>query len=178
MEKMKYREHINEIEDFPKPGVRFYDIAPLLGSNAIFAGAIRDMSEPYHGGVDRIVGIDARGFAFGAPMALELGTGFAMLRKPGKLPGQVERADYGLEYGENSLELQIGAIRQGERIVLVDDVIATGGTAQAGIELVRRQGGEVIGFSALVDLPHLGGSQAIEGAGVPVHTLVSYDKEG
>lgn len=177
MERVQYSDFIREVEDFPEPGIRFYDIAPLLGNNALFADAIRDMADPLRSEVDKVVGFDARGFIFGAPLALELGVGFAMLRKPGKLPGDVEQVEYGLEYGSNSLELQVGAVESGERVLLVDDVIATGGTAQAGIQLVRNQGAEVVGFSALVNLPHLGGSSAIQAAGVPVRTLVSYDKD-
>lgn len=177
MEKLHYREYIEEVEDFPEKGVRFYDIAPLLGNNALFASAIQEMAAPYRNNVDKIVGFDARGFLFGMPLAAELGVGFAMLRKPGKLPGDVARIDYELEYGTNSLELQTNAVAPNERVVLVDDVIATGGTAQAGIELVRQRGAEVVGFTAMIDIPHLGGSAAIENAGVPVQALVRYEKE-
>lgn len=172
-----YLEHIRTIENFPETGVCFYDIAPLLGNGAIFAATIAEMSEPLHNQIDKVVGFDARGFIFGAAVAHELGIGFAMLRKPGKLPSTVETIDYGLEYGTNRLEMQIGDIHDSDRIVLIDDVIATGGTACAGIELVRRAGGKVVSFSALLDLPALGGSKAINELDVPVHTLVQIEGE-
>lgn len=175
METINYREHIKEVEDFPKRGIKFYDIAPLIGNGAIFASAIAEMAEPLRGNIDKVVALDARGFVFGSPIARELGVGMAMLRKPGKLPGEVTTVEYGLEYGTNALELQAGAVQQGERVALVDDLVATGGTAQAGIELVRSQGGEVVEFTALIDLPHLGGSKAIEAHGVPVRTLLTID---
>ncbi len=177
METSKYREYINEVEDFPKPGVRFYDIAPLLGNGALFASAVHEMVTPLAGEVDKIVGFDARGFVFGAAVAHELGIGFAMLRKPGKLPGAVSHTEYGLEYGETALELQTNAVKESDRVVLVDDVIATGGTAQAGIELVRAHGAKIVAFSALIDLPQLGGSKVIESLGVPVQALVSVNQE-
>lgn len=173
METISYREHIREVEDFPKEGIKFYDIAPLLGNGAIFASAIAEMAEPLRGNVDKVVGFDARGFVFGAAVAHQLGVGFAMLRKPGKLPGEVAHVEYGLEYGTNALELQADGVSEGERVALVDDVIATGGTAQAGIELVRGQGAEIVEFTALIDLPHLGGSEAIKALGVPVRPLVT-----
>ncbi len=177
METINYREHIREVEDFPKEGITFYDIAPLLGNGAIFASAITEMAEPLRGTIDKVVGFDARGFVFGSAVAHELGVGFAMLRKPGKLPGQVASVDYGLEYGKNTLELQADVVRRGERVALVDDIIATGGTAQAGIELVRGQGGEVVEFTALIDLPDLGGSKAIEAHAVPVRTILTIEHE-
>lgn len=172
MEKAELQKYVREVEDFPTPGVRFYDIAPLLGDGAVFAAAVHEMAEPLRGNVDKVVGFDARGFLFGAAMAHELGVGFAMLRKPGKLPGAVERVEYNLEYGTNALEIQKGAVAVNERVAMVDDVIATGGTALAGIELVRRCGAKIVSFSTLIDLPHLGGSQQIHEAGVPVHAVM------
>lgn len=143
----------------------------------MFAAAVREMAEPLRGEVDKVVGFDARGFLFGAAVAHELGVGMAMLRKPGKLPGEVTSVDYGLEYGKNTLELQAGVVQQGERIALVDDVIATGGTALAGIELVRQQGGEVLSFSTLIDLPHLGGGDNIAEQGVAVYSVLQLGGE-
>lgn len=175
-EKQDFDSYIRTVENFPKEGIRFYDIAPLLGNGAVFAAVISEMATPLRGNVDKIVGFDARGFVFGAAIAHELGIGFTMLRKPGKLPGTVEHVEYGLEYGENALELQADGVREGERVALVDDVIATGGTAKAGIELVRRRGGRIVSFTALIDLPHLGGSEAIESAGVPVHAVITFDQ--
>lgn len=174
---VEYSNYINEIKDFPKEGVRYYDIAPLLGNGAVFAAAVGEMAEPLRGEIDKVVGFDARGFLFGAAVAHELGVGFAMLRKPGKLPGETDHVEYGLEYGVNALELQAGAVGTGERVALVDDVIATGGTAGAGIELVRRQGGEIVEFTALIDLPHLGGGERIKKAAVPVRTLLCITME-
>jgi adenine phosphoribosyltransferase len=166
------RKYVREVDNFPENGVKFYDIAPLLGNGAVFAAAVREMAEPLRGNVDKVVGFDARGFLFGAAIANELGVGMAMLRKPGKLPGDVARVDYALEYGVNSLELQSDAIARDERVVLVDDVIATGGTALAGIELVRSKGGNIVGFSALIDLPHLGGSKKISEKDIAVHAVM------
>lgn len=177
METINYREYINEVEDFPKPGIRFYDIAPLLGNGAVFAAAVHEMAAPLAGEIDKVVGFDARGFVFGAAVAHELGVGFAMLRKPGKLPGAVNHVEYGLEYGKNALELQVNAVHESDRVVLIDDVIATGGTAQAGIELVRAHGAEIVAFSALIDLPQIGGRKIIESLGIPVRALVSIDQE-
>jgi adenine phosphoribosyltransferase len=166
--------YVREVEDFPKEGILFYDVAPLIGNGAVFAAAVHELAEPLRGNVDKIVGFDARGFLFGAAMAHELGIGFAMLRKPGKLPGKVESTAYALEYGNDGLELQSDAVDEGERVALVDDVIATGGTARAGIELVRRRGAHIVEFTALIDLPRLGGSKAIEAEGVPVRTIMSF----
>lgn len=175
METINYREHIREVKDFPKDNITFYDVAPLIGRGALFASAISEMTEPLRGSVDKVIGFDARGFVFGAAVANELGVGFAMLRKPGKLPSDVKRIDYGLEYGTNALELQADALSERDRVALVDDVIATGGTARAGIELVRSMGAAIVGFTALIDLPHLGGRAAIEEVGVPVRPLITID---
>ncbi len=177
MKKENLRQYIREVEDFPEKGIRFYDIAPLLGNGAIFASAVSEMAEPLRGKVDKIIGFDARGFLFGAAIAHELGIGIAMLRKPGKLPGDVDRMAYGLEYGTNELELQADSIAKNERVALVDDVIATGGTALAGIELVRKRGASIVAFSALVDLPHLGGSRVIAQQDVPVQALLAVGEE-
>ena len=174
MEKSEFTNYVREIENFPQPGVRFYDIAPLIGNGAVFAAVIHEMAEPLRGNVDKVVGFDARGFLFGTAMAYELGVGFAMLRKPGKLSGNVERVEYSLEYGTNTLEIQSDVVVEDERVVLVDDVIATGGTALAGIDLVRRCGASIVGFSALIDLPRLGGSQLIRSAGVDVNAVMEF----
>ena len=172
MEKRDLKKYVRTVENFPEPGIRFYDIAPLLGNHGALTAAVHEMSEPLQGKIDKIVGFDARGFLFGAAMALELGVGFVMLRKPGKLPGAVTSVDYGLEYGSNTLQIQSDAVCEGERVALVDDVIATGGTALAGIDLVRRNGGRVVAFSALIDLPHLGGSKLIVANDVPVNAVM------
>lgn len=175
--KEDFRSHVRQVEDYPNPGIRFYDISPLLGNGAIFASVVQEMADPLRDRVDKIVGFDARGFLFGAAIAHELGVGFAMLRKPGKLPGSVEQVEYGLEYGRNALEIQSDAVSKGERVALIDDVIATGGTARAGIELVRRRGAKIVEFTALIDLPHLGGSEVINIEGIPVRAIMTINKE-
>lgn len=168
------RTAVRVVEDFPQEGICFYDIAPLLGNAALYKSLIAELAEPLRGNTDKIMAFDARGFLFAGAVALELGVGFGMLRKPGKLPGEVERYDYDLEYGSNQLEIQASAVNPGEKVALIDDVIATGGTALAGIELVRRLGGEVVSFNSVIDLPHLGGSEKITEAGVPVNAIMSF----
>lgn len=166
------KNRIREVDDFPTEGIKFYDISPLLADNTAFTESIRQMSEPLRNRVDKLVAFDARGFLFASAMALELGVGLSMLRKPGKLPGETESVSYDLEYGTNCLEIQRDAVVNQERIALVDDVIATGGTALAGINLVRKLGGNIINFSAFIDLPSLGGSSKIREAGVDVNAVV------
>lgn len=170
--KVNFKDHLRGVEDFPKPGIRFYDIAPLLGNGAVFGALIKEMSEPLRGKVDKIVGFDARGFLFSGAMAAKLGIGSAMLRKPGKLPGEVVQKSYDLEYGSNTIEIQEDAIVPGERVVLVDDVVATGGTALAGIELVQQRGGEIVEFCAVIDLSKLGGSEMIRQHGTAVRAIM------
>jgi adenine phosphoribosyltransferase len=172
----KYTPYIQQVENFPTEGIRFYDISPLLADGPMLRETIKDMAEPMRGTIDKVVGFDARGFLFAVAIATELGVGAAMLRKAGKLPGEVLQATYDLEYGTNTLELQVDAVKQNDRVMLVDDVIATGGTALAGIELVRQSGGEVIEFCSVIDLPELNGSKRITDAGVAVRSLVSYGK--
>lgn len=170
----QYEQYIRTIEDYPKPGIRFYDMAPLIGNGAVFSALIMDMTEPLEGKISKVVGFDARGFVFGGAVARELGVGFTMLRKAGKLPGETYTVEYGLEYGTDSLEIQPDMLDVGDEVLLIDDVIATGGTVGAGIELVRKCGARVVEFCALVDLPDFGGSAQIKEAGVPVRTFVSY----
>lgn len=172
---VNYEEHIRAIEDFPEKGIRFYDIAPLLGSGAVFKSLIEEMSSPLRGKVDKIVGLDARGFIFGSAMASELGVGFVMLRKPHKLPGDTYAVSYDLEYGSNELEIQSDMLHAGESVALVDDVIATGGTAVAGIELVQKTGADIVEFCSLLDLPNLGGSDKISAHGVAVRAIISIE---
>lgn len=165
------QESLRVVSDFPEAGVDFYDIAPILANNQVFAAAIAgladDVKQPTH-----VAGFDARGFLFATPVAQRLGAGMVMLRKAGKLPGQTERIAYDLEYGHNELEIQSDIIGPEDRVLMIDDVIATGGTACAGIELVRQTGAEVIGFRSLIDLLQLGGSERIRQLGVPVRALV------
>lgn len=173
-ERTNFREYIKDVDNFPKNGVRFYDIAPILGNGAIFSELIDEMAEPLRDRVDKVVSFDARGFLFGGAIAAKLEIGHALLRKPGKLSGETYRADYDLEYGSNSLEIQADSVLPGEKIVLVDDIIATGGTALAGFELVNKCGGEVVEFCSVVDLPDLKGSERIAVKyGAVVRSIVS-----
>lgn len=169
----QYGEYVREVENFPKPGVRFYDMAPLIGNGAVFAALINDIAEPLEGKITKVVGFDARGFIFGGAVAAQLGIGCAMLRKPGKLPGDTHSVSYELEYGSNTLEIQSDAISNYDKVLLIDDVIATGGTALAGIELARKCGATIVEFCALIDLPHLGGSNKIADEGVPTRAFIS-----
>ncbi len=170
----RIKAHIDTVEDFPKPGIKFYDIAPLLGSSALFAETIELMADDIEG-VTKVAAFDARGFLFGVPLAQRLKAGFVMLRKPGKLPGDTDSVAYDLEYGSDGLELQSGKITAEDRVVLVDDVIATGGTALAGVELVRNTGAEIANFTTLIDLKELGGSQRIIDAGVAVRAVLTVE---
>lgn len=172
-ENIDYRQFIRDVEDFPSQGIRFYDIAPLIGNGAVFSALIKEMAEPLRDRVTKVVGFDARGFLFGGAIAAELGIGCALLRKPGKLPGKTFESNYDLEYGSNQLQIQADSVDHGERIALVDDIIATGGTAIAGIELVRACGGEVVEFSSVLDLTELQGSSRIADIGVPVRSILS-----
>lgn len=168
----EYRRYINEVEDFPEQGITFYDIAPLIGNGAVFSALISDMSAAISTDVTKIAAFDARGFVFGGAIARERGIGLVMLRKPKKLPGSVSGVRYDLEYGSAELEIQSGVLDGSDVVQLVDDVIATGGTALAGIELVCRQGSRVAGFTTVIDLPILGGSQRIVEADVPVDSVM------
>lgn len=176
-ESINYQDHIRSVENFPKPGIRFYDIAPLIGNGAIFASLVHDIAEPLRGSISKVVGFDARGFIFGGAVAAELGIGFVMLRKPGKLSGDVYSQSYDLEYGTNTIELQSDVLSSSDDVLLIDDVIATGGTAVAGIELVRKTGARIVEFCSVIDLPALGGSDKIKQQGVPVRSFATYSGE-
>jgi adenine phosphoribosyltransferase len=155
---------IRDVPDFPTPGVVFKDITPLLADGAAFAAAIDGLAELVAEAgiaVDRVVGIEARGFVVGAPLAMRLGVGFAPVRKPGKLPWATDGESYDLEYGTDRLELHTDAVGPGDRVLIVDDVIATGGTAAATARLVERQGAEVAAFAFLIELAFLGGRAQI-----------------
>lgn len=173
----RYEPYIRTVDDFPSEGIKFYDISPLLGNPKAFGELIKEMAEPLRGTIDKVVGFDARGFLFAGAIAAELEIGCALLRKAGKLPGDVYEASYDLEYGTNTLAIQKDALLPNERVLLVDDVIATGGTALAGIELVHKCGAKVTEFCSVIDLPELGGSQRIINAGVVVRSLVSFGDE-
>ena len=155
---MPFASLVREIPDFPKPGIRFKDISPLLADGDGFAAAIAAMAEPWRdAGLQAVVGIEARGFILGAPLARELGVGFVPVRKPGKLPGAVIEESYALEYGQDRLQVHRDALPAGARVLLVDDVLATGGTLAAAARLVSRLGLELVGGAVLMELAPLQG---------------------
>jgi len=165
--------HIRGIPDFPKPGILFYDISTLLRNGPAWKAAMMRLAEvvrPHRPTL--LAGIESRGFLLAAPLALELGLGFIMLRKPRKLPGETIGYDYALEYGTDRIEMQADAVKPGDRVVLLDDLLATGGTMAAGIALLRKAGAEVPLAAAMVELTFLEGRARLD---VPVETLVSYD---
>jgi adenine phosphoribosyltransferase len=165
---------IRDIPDFPEPGVVFKDITPVLADAAAFASLIDSLTEPFEDArITKVAGIEARGFTLATPIANRLGAGFIPVRKPGKLPWETVREEYALEYGTDALEVHTDAAHQGERILLVDDVIATGGTAAAAIRLLRGIGAEVVGFAVFIELGFLNGALMLDG--VPLHALVTYD---
>lgn len=170
--KLDYRSYTRSFKDFPVASVDFVDVSPLVGDGKVFSQLVQDMAEPHRDRVSKVVGFDARGFLFAGAIATELEVGCVMMRKAGKLPGTVHQVSYDLEYGSNTLEIQSDSLEIGDRVLLVDDVIATGGTALAGIELVRKCGGEVIEFCSVIDLPGLKGSSKITDAGVAVRSMI------
>ncbi len=152
------REFIRDVPDFPKPGILFRDITPLLEDPEAFREAVEALAAPFRSeGVDKVLGIESRGFILGAPVALELGAGFVPVRKKGKLPHETLAVRYELEYGTDEVEMHADGVRRGERVLVVDDLIATGGTAAASVRLARAAGGEVIGCSFLIELSELRG---------------------
>lgn len=161
------KEHIRDIPDFPQPGVVFKDITPLLGDRKAFRSTIDALVAPFEdAGVDKVLAIEARGFIVGAPVAYRVGAGLVPCRKAGKLPWQVENEQYVLEYGTDGLEIHKDAISPGQRVLLVDDVLATGGTASAATSLVERLGGEVVGCAFVIELAFLGGRSKLQGRDV------------
>lgn len=165
---------IRDIPDFPEKGVVFKDITPVLGDPGAFGELIGEMSAPFRDlGITKVAGIEARGFTLATPVAVVLGAGFIPLRKPGKLPYETVKEEYELEYGIDALEVHIDAVHDGEKVLLVDDVIATGGTAKAAVQLLRSVGAEVVGFSVFIELVFLGGAAQLDG--VPIHALLKYD---
>jgi adenine phosphoribosyltransferase len=167
---------VRDIPDFPKPGIVFKDITPVLASAQALDAAVTQLAEPVRAlDVDVVVGAEARGFLLGAALARELGAGFVLARKPGKLPHETVRAEYLLEYGTDALELHTDAVAQGARVLVHDDLLATGGTARALCELVEQLGGTVVGCSFLIELGFLGGRQKL--AGYDVRSILRYDDE-
>lgn len=157
---INYLDFIREIPDFPKKGILFKDITPLLKDGLAFQSAVKDMATPFiEYSVDSVVAIEARGYIFGAPIAFELGCGFIPVRKKGKLPWKTSQVEYSLEYGTEVLEIHSDSVSDGQRILIVDDILATGGTVHATIDLIKRFGGEIIGISVLADLKDLMGAK-------------------
>ena len=169
---------IRTIPDFPRPGIQFRDITTLLANPVGFARAINDLADRYRDGereVDLVAGIEARGFIIGAALALALGKGFIPIRKAAKLPGQTLGQDYKLEYGSDRVEIHADALAAGARVLLVDDLVATGGTAEAASLLVAAAGGRVVECAFVIDLPDLGGRRRLEAQGLPVHALCAFE---
>lgn len=170
------KHHIRTVPDWPKPGVQFRDITTLLADGAVFRQLIDAFIERYRPvDLDAIVGIDARGFILGAPLAYQLGLAFVPVRKRGKLPFDTFEEAYELEYGEAILQIHADALSAGQRVLVIDDLVATGGTLLAACKLVRRLGAEVHECTAIVDLPDLGGSRAVTDAGYGFHALCRYE---
>ena len=172
-ELQKLSEAIRDVPDFPKPGILFKDITPVLGDSKLFATAIRALATTAaEETVDKVVGIDARGFIFGAAVAMELGAGFVPIRKKGKLPWATETESYSLEYGEAEIEIHKDAVMPGENVLIVDDLLATGGTAEAAVKLINSFGGEIVALSFFIELESLGGSKRLDVC--RVETVLAY----
>jgi len=167
---------IRSIPDYPKAGIMFRDITTLLGDARAFRAAVDRLVQPWAGGkIDKVAGIEARGFILGGAVAHQVSAGFIPIRKKGKLPFKRVSVGYSLEYGLDEMEMHEDALNPGERVVLVDDLIATGGTAEAAVKLLRQMGGDVLAACFVIDLPELGGAQKLRALGVPVRTLVSFE---
>jgi adenine phosphoribosyltransferase len=173
---LEIKESIRTIPDYPKPGVQFRDITTLLGNARTFRRVVDELVEPWTTAkVNRVAGIEARGFILGGAVAHQLAAGFVPIRKKGKLPHATVRVAYSLEYGLDEMEMHEDAVSRGERIILVDDLIATGGTAEAAVKLLHRLGAEILAACFVINLPELGGAKKLEALGVPVRTLVSFE---
>jgi len=175
---MDLKAKIREVDGWPKPGISFKDITTLLEDKDALRETVDLLAAPYLGQkIDKVVGIDARGFLLAAPVAYKLNTGLAIVRKKGKLPSKTISCDYTLEYASNTVEMHDDAIKPGEMVLLIDDLCATGGTALAACDLIERLGGKIIGIGFLVDMPFLGGSKKIKDRGYELYSLVEYDSE-
>lgn len=170
------RDYIRTIPDFPKPGIQFRDVTTLFADRRGMRIAIDQLLDPYaEVQIDKVVGLEARGFILGGAIAHQLSVGFVPIRKEGKLPGKTLRQPYQLEYGEAVMEIHDDAIKPGERILIVDDLLATGGTAEAGIILLEKLGAEIVGCAFVIDLPDLGGRARLEAMGMKLHTLCAFE---
>jgi len=175
-EPLDLRRYIRSIPDFPKAGVMFRDITPLLLDATAFEEALRRMADPYaEGDVDVVVGAESRGFIFGAPIALRLGAGFVPIRKQGKLPADTVSVTYDLEYGTDTVEMHTDAVREGSRVLMVDDLLATGGTMAASCQMVEQAGGRIVGIEFLIELAFLAGRAKLEA--YPVRSQIVYEDE-
>ncbi|MEA3272711.1 MAG: adenine phosphoribosyltransferase [Patescibacteria group bacterium] len=173
---MDLRNYIREVPDWPKSGVNFYDVTTLMENPDAFRFAVDTLAGLFkEQQIDKIVGIDARGFLFAAPVAYQLGVGLSIVRKKGKLPYKTLSKDYTLEYASNTIEMHEDTIKPGEKVVLIDDLIATGGTAVAATELIEQMGGDIVGIGFLVDLPFLGGSEKLKK--YKTYSLIQYHSE-
>ncbi len=167
---------IRSIPDYPKPGIVFRDITTLLGNARAFRRAVDELVHPWAGSkVDQVAGIEARGFILGGAVAHQLSAGFVPIRKKGKLPHATVRMAYALEYGHDEMEMHVDAVQPGQRVILVDDLIATGGTAEGAVKLLRQIGAEVVAACFIIDLPELGGAAKLRAMDVPVRTLMAFE---
>ncbi len=167
---------VRTIPDYPKPGIQFRDITTLLGDGAGLTECIEQLAAPYrNAGVEAVAGIEARGFILGGAVADRLSCGFVPIRKKGKLPAKAIGQDYELEYGIDAIEIHEDALRSGERVLLVDDLIATGGTAVAAAKLLKKLGAEIVGAAFVIDLPDLGGCEKLAAIGLECHTLIAFE---
>ena len=173
---MSLADAVRTIPDYPKKGILFRDITTLLGDARSFRTAVDGLVQPWSGArIDKVVGMEARGFILGGAVAHQLSAGFAPIRKKGKLPHRTISVAYDLEYGVDEMEIHEDAVAQGERVILVDDLIATGGTATGAIQLLRKIGANVVAACFVIDLPDLGGARKIEALGVPVQSLIAFE---
>ena len=167
---------VRTIPDYPKPGIMFRDITTLLGNAQAFRRAVDELVQPWAGSkIDKVAGIEARGFILGGAVAHQLSAGFVPIRKKGKLPHETVRIAYSLEYGVDEMEMHKDAVAKGDKVILVDDLIATGGTAEGAVKLLQQMGADVVAACFVIDLPELGGRKKIEALGVPVRTLIEYE---
>ncbi len=172
---MNLTDAIRTIPDYPKAGIMFRDITTLLGDASAFRQAVDELVQPFAGKkIDKVAGIEARGFILGGAVAHQLSAGFIPLRKKGKLPHKTVGVEYALEYGTDTIEMHLDACAAGEKVMLIDDLIATGGTALAAIKLLRQADAEIVAAGFVVDLPDLGGADLVRAAGVPVSSLVAF----
>ena len=173
---MNFADTIRSIPDYPKPGIIFRDITTLMGDARAFREAVDRLVSPFAGRkIDKVAGIEARGFILGGAIAHQLSCGFIPVRKKGKLPRETHAMEYALEYGVDTIEVHIDACNPGDMVLLVDDLIATGGTAIAAVRLLRQTGAHVVAATFVIDLPELGGAEKLRALDVPVSTLVSFD---